>query len=390
MKNVRHSVSSILIIICLVGFPQISESIFTPSLPALSQALMVSAKTSQLTMSSYFIAFAIGVVFWGWLSDRFGRRPAMLLGIAVYFLGNIGLLLAPSFGWLLLFRLAQSFGASSGSVVTQTIMRESFYGVRATKVFAAVTAAMALSPALGPLIGGLLQTYYGYKSVFSFLIIMAVSLLLYAGFRLPETRISAVQTPMKKGQFWTLVKRLLTDKTVWVYAILISGINGILFSYYAEAPFIFIDHFKLTPITYGTLGLALAFANIFGAITVNRLIMNHTAIAVTRIGLTTAVIGSVLLVGASVVNQFGWMVLFIFVVFYGLNITLPMALQLALVGYGDVIGLASGLFSFGYYLLISLLTYLMSALHTGAITVLPVYILVLVIIMLLGHTRIKE
>lgn len=389
MKNVRHSVPSILIIICLVGFPQISESIFTPSLPALSQAMAVSAKTSQLTMSSYFVAFAVGVVFWGWLSDRLGRRPAMLLGIIVYFLGNIGLLLAPSFAWLLGFRLVQSFGASAGSVVTQTIMRESFSGIRATKVFATVTAAMALSPALGPLIGGILQTYFGYRSVFSFLIAMAVLLLLYAGLKLPETRINAVSTG-KSGQLLPTIKRLLTDKKVWIYAILVSGINGILFSYYAEAPFIFIDHFKLSPIVYGVLGLALALANILGAMTVNRLIMNHSSVQVTRVGLWISLFGGVLLIGASFLNQLGLMVLFIFVVFYGLNITLPMALQLALLGYEDVIGVASGLFSFGYYLIISLLTYLMSVFHTGSILVLPIYIVVLIVIMGFSHQLIRD
>ena len=78
MKNTRNTVPSLLIIILLVGFPQISESIFTPILPALSSAFNIHDSVAQLTMSIYFVAFAVGVLFWGILSDTIGRRPAML------------------------------------------------------------------------------------------------------------------------------------------------------------------------------------------------------------------------------------------------------------------------------------------------------------------------
>lgn len=91
MKNTRNTVPSLLIIILLVGFPQISESIFTPILPALSSAFNIHDSVAQLTMSIYFVAFAVGVLFWGILSDTIGRRPAMLLGILCYLIGNIGL-----------------------------------------------------------------------------------------------------------------------------------------------------------------------------------------------------------------------------------------------------------------------------------------------------------
>ena len=104
MKNTRNTVPSLLIIILLVGFPQISESIFTPILPALSSAFNIHDSVAQLTMSIYFVAFAVGVLFWGILSDTIGRRPAMLLGILCYLIGNIGLFLSPTFPWLLFFR----------------------------------------------------------------------------------------------------------------------------------------------------------------------------------------------------------------------------------------------------------------------------------------------
>lgn len=380
MKNVQKQVPSLLLLITLVGFPQISESIFTPILPALSRGMHVGASTSQLTMSFYFVAFAVGVLCWGQYADYRGRRPAMLGGLACYLIGNLGLLLSPTFGWLLGWRLLQAFGASAGSVVTQTIMRESFSGIQGAKVFAKVSAAMALSPALGPLIGGAVQTAWGYRSVFSVLVMLAISCLLYAGSRLPETRPATVQvaTWHQQGQ---VVKRLLGDPVVWVYGLLISGINGILFSYYAEAPFIFEQHFGFSALQYGSLGLLVAAASLGGALLVNWLLTYWSPATVALGGLVFSSLAAGALVLTAGTNQLVGMLISIFGVFLGLNITLPNALNRALIGYEQVMGSASGWFSLGYYLAVSGLTYLMSWLHNGHILTLPLYFLGLILVM---------
>ena len=218
MKNVQKQVPSLMIIIALVGFPQISESIFTPVLPALSANLNVADRTGQLVMSTYFVAFAAGVLFWGKRSDVKGRKPAMLEGLLVYLVGNVGLFFAPNFIVMISFRLIQSFGASVGSVVTQTIMRESFSGSKGAKVFANVGAALALSPAIGPLLGGYAQTYFGYRSVFGVLIAIAVSLIIYTGARLPETN-PAIGVKGPKISLIAVVRRLFTDHNVLAYGL---------------------------------------------------------------------------------------------------------------------------------------------------------------------------
>lgn len=382
MKNVQNKIPSIFMIIALVGFPQISESIFTPVLPALSHALQVSAQTSQLTMSTYFIGFACGVLFWGRMSDRIGRRPAMSLGIAIYLIGNVGLLLATNFEVLMSARLVQAFGAAVGSVVTQTIMRESFSGVRGEKVFAQVSAAMSLSPALGPLIGGALQTYFGdYRSVFSALITLSVLLLFFVLFKLPETRterISQSDVPWPK-----VAARMLRSSQVGGYCLIISGINGVLFSYYAEAPFIFEQHFGLSAVQYGWLGMIVAMASIVGAFITNVLAGKLTPEKITDIGLLVALAGALSMLGAA--RMLVPLLIAVFVTFCGINITLPVALNRALIGFEDVIGTASGLLSFVYYLIISAFTFLMSVMHDGTVMALPKYTILIVLIMLLSR-----
>ncbi|MEN2368699.1 multidrug effflux MFS transporter [Levilactobacillus brevis] len=375
MKSVQKSGPSLGLVIVLVGFPQISESIFTPVLPQLQHVLAVSANQIQLTMSTYFVAFAIGVLVWGQLADYWGRRPAMLTGIGVYLVGNVGLLVSTQFTTLLIWRLVQAFGASTGSVVTQTIMRESFTGVRGAKVFAKTSAAMALAPALGPLIGGIMQTISGYRGVFATLVTMAIVVGLLAQAGLPETRQLTTHAPIVKQRL--VVQRLLTDSVVWGYGLLIGGINGALFSYYAEAPFIFMTHFGYSAVAYGWLGLVLAAASLLGALIVGRLLNRWMPEQVTGGGLIVSMVMSAGLVGAAALHQATLMIIGIFLTFFGFNITLPNALNRALVGYEQVMGSASGWFSLGYYLLVSAVTYGMSWWHNGAINRLPLYLLVL-------------
>ncbi|WP_395322724.1 multidrug effflux MFS transporter [Levilactobacillus parabrevis] len=393
MKNVRQSVPSLGLMITLVGFPQISESIFTPVLPQLRRVFAVSANQVQLTMSTYFVAFAVGVLLWGQLADKWGRRPAMLAGIALYLVGNLGLYFNQQFSVLISWRLVQALGASAGSVVTQTIMRESFSGITGAKVFARTSAAMALAPALGPLIGGVMQTYFGYRSVFATLVAMAVAVGLYALSRLPETQLRDIRLPQVHQ--WQVVRRLLRDPIVWGYGLLIGGINGILFSYYAEAPFIFMTHFGYSAVQYGWLGLVLASASLLGALLVNRLLNFWTPEQVTLRGLIFSVAASGGLILAAAWQQPTVMIGGIFLTFLGLNVTLPNALNRSLIGYEDVMGSASGWFSLGYYLLVSALTYGMSWLHNGAIQTLPCYMAVLSVGMLLAFVglvlpRIRE
>ncbi|MFD1417153.1 multidrug effflux MFS transporter [Companilactobacillus keshanensis] len=381
MKNVQRRVPSLLLIIVLVGFPQISESIFTPVLPQISRHMLVDASKAQLTMSFYFVAFAIGVFFWGRLSDKIGRRRAMLWGIVFYLIGNMGLLISFNFQILLLSRFIQAFGASVGSVVTQTIMRESFNGVEGAKVFSKVGAAMALSPALGPLIGGIVQQYLGYRNVFSTLVVMGILVLLYSSYRLPETQ---VVTNKETASLIDVTKRLIMDSRIWSYGILIGGINGILFGYYSEAPFIFMNHFGFTSVQYGSLGVVLALASLLGAALVNYLVNYFKSETILISGLVFSVISSGLLLVLLKFDQPFILITGFFMIFLGLNTSLPIALNLALKGYEDIIGSASGIFSLGYYLIVSLLTYLVSLIHNGTITALPLFMFVLSIVMLVS------
>ena len=374
----KYAVPSLLLMIVLVAFPQISETIYTPSLPDISASLGVSNSSVQLTLSIYFIGFAIGVFCWGWLSDYIGRRPAMLGGLLVYGVGSLMCYYSGSIEVLLVSRFIQAFGAATGSVITQTMLRESVSGEKRHAMFAQISAVIAFTPAVGPLIGGWIDQYLGFRAVFFALIIMSILLFLYAFLRLPETTDVSTRT---KVAVMPVIRRIVASPRVLVFGLLIGGINGVLFSYYAEAPFLFIEYFQMSPGVYGFLGIIVAMASVIGAMISKRLLTKYAPEKIIHRGCLIMTGGALLLTGASSLSMLPNVVMLLcilialFVMLLGSGIALPNCLSLALVSFHDVIGTAGAVFSLGYYLLVSLATWGMSLLHNGSLLTMPLYFL---------------
>lgn len=369
---------SLLLMIVLVAFPQISETIYTPALPDIASVLGVSIRAVQLTLSIYFIGFAVGVFCWGWLSDLIGRRPAMLGGLIVYGTGSLMCFYSESITLLLLSRFIQAFGAATGSVITQTMLRESVPGDQRHGMFAQISAVIAFTPAVGPLIGGWVDQAFGFRAVFFSLVVMSLLLFVYALVKLPET--TAVSSRTRVAVI-PVVTRMLRMPRVLAFGLLIGGINGILFSYYAEAPFIFITHFELTPGMYGFLGILVALASVAGAMLSKRLLALYPPERIIHMGCMIMTFGALSLTFVSRIAvqpdlpaMIG-MLFTIFILLLGSGMALPNGLSLALVAFQDVIGTAGAIFSLGYYLLVSLTTWGMSMLHNGSLMTMPLYFL---------------
>lgn len=185
----------------------------------------------------------------------------------------------------------------------------------------------------------------------------------------------------KKVAILPIVKKMLALPRVLVFGLLIGGINGILFSYYAEAPFIFIEHFQISPGVYGFLGIIVALASIVGAMISKRLLTLYAPEKIIHIGCLVMAGGALLLTIASSLDSLPDMIVIVcilitlFVLLMGAGIALPNCLSLALVQFQDVVGTAGAIFSLGYYLLVSLATWGMSTLHNGSLLTMPIYFL---------------
>lgn len=224
----------LLLMIALIMFPQVVETAYSPALPLIAQSYAVSASEAGQTLSVYFIAFALGVLFWGWLCDRAGRRPAVLAGLTVYGLGCLLALFSPNFTVLLLARMISAFGAAVGSIGVQTMLRDRYQAEELAKIFGTIGAALALSPLLGLAMGVALSSGAQVMPVFIGLLVLALILLGVSLLQLPETRPD--QSP--RSSLLQVLIRLLKDPAIWQSALLVALFNTTIFAFYQWAPFL--------------------------------------------------------------------------------------------------------------------------------------------------------
>ncbi|WP_207942414.1 hypothetical protein DOK78_000957 [Enterococcus sp. DIV2402] len=378
-KNIESNKISLALLVCLVGFPQISETIFTPSLTEIAKGYQVSINVSQMTLSIYFLAFAFGVFFWGITSDYFGRRVAMNGGLFIYTIGCLLCYWSTDIILLFVGRVIQAFGASTGSVTTQTILRDNYQGKQRHTLFAQISAALAFTPAIGPLIGGFLGQYFGYKMVFLALVGLGTFLLIWSLKKLPETS-SSKKNHLNYQKICQIGQRMIVDKYTWTFCVLIGVLNGVLFGYHSEAPSIFIEKFGFTQAQYGFIGIVVALATVLGSFISKQTLERLLPETIILLGTKIALIGSLgLLVVSLLPVSFNLLLLLylvgIFSVLTGVGIALPNCLSLALVNFTDVAGTAGAFLSLGYYVIVSILTFCISTIHTGSISILPVFFL---------------
>lgn len=338
------------LLILLMMFPQFVETIYSPGLPHIAKAFQISQEKTLLTISLYFTAFAFGVVFWGILSDRIGRRNTMLLGLFIYIVGSGMALAAPNFEIILVARLISAFGIAVGSVITQTILRDQYTKIELNKVFSTMGIALSISPVIGLFCGSILVLFFGYKGLFSLLFILGLFLFWRSWVRLVETK-KTDETPIGIPQIFALAKTMITDKAIWRSAILVMCFNVLLFNYYAFAPFIF-DKNGVSLNLYGYSGIILAIGSFLGSSINKRLIsLNFTAHKIIQIASILAVFSSLLLFFTQ--EELTFLIPIIGVV-TAFGMAIPAILSQALMDYENHRGSAGALFGLLYYLLIGL------------------------------------
>lgn len=339
--------SAMALVTALLMFPQIAETIYSPALTDISAHFSVSAADAAQTLAVYFIGFAVGVLFWGWFSDRRGRRPALLLGLAVYTAGCMLALAAPDFSVLLAARIVAAFGAAIGSVVGQTVLRDAFDGRRLAAIFSFVGMALAISPAIGVYLGGVLTAWRGMNGVFGALALLAAALLLLCAVIMPETR------PPRTGDqaLWPLMLRMLADAKIRFAVALVAALNIGLFSYYSQGPFLF-ARLGLDARTFGYSGMALAAGALVGA-QGNRLLLRRGA-GQRPIFICAGLLLLLASAGVCLLADSWFFLLPMIVVATAYAMAIPVVLGTALSDYADCRGSAGALFGLTYYLVIGL------------------------------------
>lgn len=337
------------LVIALLALPQIAETILAPALPDLARHWRLDAAATQPVMGVFFIGFAAGVLLWGHLADAWGRRPAMLAGLATGLAGTLCALAAPHFGWLLGGRFVQALGLAACSVVTQTVLRDCLEGPRLTRTFVTLGTVLAWSPAVGPLTGQWLADRQGYGGVLATLAAAVTLLLGSVAWRWHETRPArTVQAPLT-----ALARAMLADAALRLAVLRVAGLNLLVFSFYGAGPFM---TGPLPGLGFGWVGLGVALVGSLGAAANRRLPAAADAERRVRYGLRCVVLGTAAQAAAMAWRpEPGWLwAATALPVFAGYGLAIPNLLGPALRHYGHCLGRAGALFGLAYYSLLGL------------------------------------
>lgn len=298
---------------------------YLPAFHLISRDFSVDNVLMQHTLSIYLLSFAVMSLFWGTLSDAFGRRPVILFSLFLFLAGSIGSAFAPSYGWLLFFRALQGCSAGAGRIVGQALARDRYHGAEAQRLFANIAMVFSLAPAIAPVVGGYLTAYVGWRSIFVLLTILT-SLLIFANWRqLPETLPAKSRQPLRLGPTLRNYVHVLRN-VPFVFAIAAIGFAFSGFGLYiSSAARFIIDILGLSETSFGWLFIPFIGGTVIGSMISSRLAGRMDAAKLIVIGQGVMLLGAVgnVLYNAFHIAEVPWAVVPIGVYGLGMSIALP-------------------------------------------------------------------
>lgn len=284
MRDRLSPAAWLLILLAVVCLPRITIDIYLPSLPVIGRALQLSEFQLSLTMTVYMAGYAVSMLVCGPLADRYGRRPVLIGGTALYLVATIACALADSGGMLIAARLLQALGGCCGTVVGRVIVRDRFQEAEQVSYLSWMSSGMALSPVVAPLIGSVIDVALGWRWVFVVLAVVAAGVLLALCTVVPETQPGRYGPAHLAGEddrehsvqpgLLRLYLSLLHDRHFLRHSLIISAIYCTYFPFVAESSLVLQRSLGLSQVQYagvfaltilGYLGGASVFRRRFGA-----------------------------------------------------------------------------------------------------------------------------
>jgi MFS transporter, DHA1 family, multidrug resistance protein len=334
----------ITLIILTTGIGPFTLNVPLPSMPGIAVALDASYGRVQLVLTLFLLALALGQFVYGPLSDRFGRRPVMIAGLAVFLLGSLICAAAPTVEILLAGRFVQGFGGCAGMVLGRAMLRDLYGRDRAASLLGYVTMAMVAAPMIAPALGGFLDELFDWRAGFVMVTAVGATLLAVTAMHLPETHhermASAGILGLLRGS-----KRLLTMPAFLAHGTVMAFTSGMFFSFLAGAPYIVVTLMGRSPAEYGLWFAANAACYMLANFLSGRYAGRVGVGPLMRYGSSLNMIGIALLIAAAWLAPFTPASIFVpmMVIALGNGLVLPSVIAAAVSARPDLAGAASGL-----------------------------------------------
>ena len=263
---------AIVVLALLLSIQPVTTDLYLPALPALTRDLGAGVPAGQLTLSALLLAFGCSQLAWGPLSDRFGRRPVLLAGLAIYTLASVGGALAPSMALLVAWRTAQGLAMGAVVMCARAIVRDLYTPLAGARAMSKALTGLGIIACLCAPLGGLLTEWLGWRAALLALTAYALATLALVALRMPETlalRNPLALRPATLARTWALVLR---TPTFWAFSLLTTASYGGLFTFLAASSFVYIEVLGTTRTQYGLVLLSTALAYLAGTLLCRRLL----------------------------------------------------------------------------------------------------------------------
>lgn len=351
--------------------------ILLPALPTIKDDFAVSNDVAQLTLSLSMLAIALGTLCYGPLSDKYGRKPIMLLGLSITVIGSLFCLLADSITLLILGRIVQAFGGAVGLVLARAIVRDVYGASEAARVIATLVMVMVVVPMLSPALGGELMARFGWQSVFVVIAVGSGIMLVLLQMSLPET----LEESMPFEGVVSMLKTfglLLSSSAFRGYAFCVAFVSVVFFSFISAAPEIMVSVLGRPPTEYGYYFVMIPLGFMAGNYVARHAGSSRDIDELINTGGAIALGGIAAAILLQLVGLHHPLALFvpIAVAVFGNGITLPNAQAAAINEFPKMAGSASGLTGFLQMFLSAIAAQGVALIFNG--TVYPLLILMLV------------
>ncbi|HEY4142860.1 MAG TPA: multidrug effflux MFS transporter [Pseudolabrys sp.] len=326
----------------------LTTDMYLPSLPDISRQLGVSTAQVQLTLSAYLIGFAVGQIFHGPISDRHGRKPVLIGALALYCVASLICALSTSVEMLIVARFLQGVGGSGGIVLARAIVRDMYAGARAGRELSLIGSVMALAPVLAPIGGGVLQTTFGWRSIFVTLVVAAVIGITVVWLILQETlseRAADSVSPRSMARAYNVVMR---HPAYLAYLGLATTSYAGLFAWISGASFVLQNLYGLTPFNFSVVFAVGSLGYMVGSTISARIVMRFGLDGTLGVGAAMLAAGGLCMVAVvafGLTSPFA-LVLPVSVYLAGLGMVLPQSIAGAMTPFPERAGAASSFLGF--------------------------------------------
>ncbi|MBR0784194.1 multidrug effflux MFS transporter [Bradyrhizobium iriomotense] len=289
-KTIATSRVMLLLLVCMTGVAPISLYMLVPALPVLATTFGSDISVAQMTVSLYMVGIACSQLIMGPLSDKFGRRPVLLAGLALMVAASIGCVFAGSLPQLIAARFFQALGGATGMVVSRAIIRDLYARERVGAMISLVIAVMMIAQMLSPLTGGLIETAFGWRAIFYAITAGSLAVAIGIALALPETRRDRAGGSGFRGDVGSLIR----NRAFVGYVLCQVLASQIIFTFAGGGPYIVVTQMGRTTVEYGAWFATSSLAFLVGNLLCVRFAPRHSLEKLIWFGLALQLGGSIL------------------------------------------------------------------------------------------------